>query len=78
MKTMIALIALLAFFASTSEACFGCGTAATCKSPCYTCGWCAYKCCQNLFREGSTDRFIIPCLSGREDEQEDVEEDGKS
>ena len=41
-------------------------TAATCTAPCFTCGLCSAKCCQSLFGRTEIDRFLLPCLSGRE------------
>ena len=44
-------------------------TAATCTAPCFTCGLCSAKCCQSLFGRTEIDRFLLPCLSGREDDE---------
>ena len=66
------VIVTLAFSAIVSEACFGCPADPTCKAPCYVCGVCFKKCCQNLFRGYGPDqeRFIIPCLDpGRSADQ---------
>merc|ERR1712080_180426 len=70
MKSIIALVLILAFFAITIESCLvvvTCDVAqATCASPCFQCGVCKEKCCQNVFlgREEETleDRTLqIEC-----------------
>merc|ERR1719266_2219666 len=74
-NTLVLLILLTIF--SIGESCLNpCTgvTAATCTSPCYACGLCSNKCCQNLFGRVETDRFILPCLSGRDDDTSDLQD----
>jgi len=53
MKSILALALILAFFAIKVESCLvvvTCNVAqATCASPCFQCGVCKEKCCQNVF-----------------------------
>ena len=79
MKLILILATLLLATFEASNACINpCigVTAATCTAPCFTCGLCSAKCCQSLFGRSESDRFLLPCLSGRQDsEVEDPEMD---
>merc|ERR1739836_366928 len=79
MKTSIFVLLILFSIISIGESCLNpCSgvTAATCTAPCFTCGLCSAKCCQSLFGRSESDRFLLPCLSGRQDnEVEDPEMD---
>merc|ERR1712012_926812 len=71
MKFMLILATFLVLW-DVSHACLNpCNgvTAATCTAPCFTCGLCSAKCCQSLFGRTEIDRFLLPCLSGREDDE---------
>merc|ERR1711976_98138 len=69
------ILAIALVCISVSDACINpCNgiTAATCTSPCYTCGLCSEHCCQNIIGRNSLERLIIPCLSGRQDDQGEI------
>merc|ERR1712226_770135 len=83
MKSVLALALVLAFFAIKVESCLvvvTCNVAqATCASPCFQCGVCKEKCCQNVFlgrEETLEDRTLqIECApvttaAGRIDERQ--------
>ena len=75
MKSIIALVLILAFFAITIESCIvvvTCDVAqATCASPCYQCGLCKEKCCRKYIKRtfqanfNISKRFYSPCLWAR-------------
>ena len=79
MKLILILATLLLATFEAANACINpCSgvTVATCTAPCFTCGLCSAKCCQSLFGRSESDRFLLPCLSGRQDnEVEDPEMD---
>merc|ERR1712122_409859 len=76
MKLILILATLLLATFEAANACINpCNgvTAATCTAPCFTCGLCSAKCCQSLFGRTEIDRFLLPCLSGRQDADGDDE-----
>ena len=69
MKGLFVIAILLLPYLTNACICNGV-TEATCTDPCYKCGLCNKKCCQNIFGRKEVemeekDRFIFFCLSGR-------------